>query len=71
MLRHDLDFTATSRDAFKRMQLLERNDRKKWFVWIAEGYVGKSQIKTKMFDYYNTSDATAAFEKHFLKWTEN
>ena len=71
MTRHDLEFTATSRDAFVRMQLLERNDKKKWFLWIAEGKVGKAQIKTKIFDYYNKVDAISNFEKKFMQWTEN
>ena len=71
LTRQDLDFTANSRDSFIRMQLLERNDRKKWFLWIAEGKVGKTQIKTKIFDHFNKVDAIASFEKKFAQWTEN
>ena len=65
LTRHDLELTATSRDSFVRMQLLERNDKKKWHLWIAEGKVGKQQIKTKIFDYFNKVDAIANFEKKF------
>ena len=71
LIRQDLDFTATSRDAFIRMQLLERNDKKKWFLWIAEGKVGKQQIKTKIFEYFNKLDAMSNFEKKFLHYTDN
>ena len=71
MTRQDLDLTATSRDTFIRMQLLERSDKKKWFLWIAEGKVGKTQIKTKIFEYFNKVDAIANFEKKFANWTEN
>ena len=53
------------------MQLLERNDNKKWFLWIAEGKVGKAQIKTKIFEYFNKVDAMTNFEKKFTLWTEN
>ena len=53
------------------MQLLERNDKKKWHLWIAEGKVGKQQIKTKIFDYFNKVDAIANFEKKFAQWTDN
>ena len=47
------------------MQLLERNDNKKWFLWIADGKLGKVQIKTKIFEYFNKVDAIANFEKKF------
>lgn len=67
MSRQDLELTATSRDAFIRMQLLERNDKKKWFLWMAEGKVGRQQIKTKIFEYFNKVDAIANFEKKFLQ----
>lgn len=71
LTRQDLELTATSRDAFIRMQLLERNDKKKWFLWIADGKVGKAQIKTKIFEYFNKVDAIANFEKKFAQWTDN
>lgn len=71
LTRQDLELTATSRDAFIRMQLLERNDKKKWFLWIADGKVGKAQLKTKIFEYFNKVDAIANFEKKFTQWTDN
>ena len=70
-MRQDLELTATSRDSYIRMQLLERNDNKKWFFWIAEGKVGRSNFKTKIFEYFNKVDAIASFEKKFAQWTEN
>ena len=30
----EVNFSASSHDKFLRMQLLERNDGKKWFLWI-------------------------------------
>ena len=50
---------------------MERNDKKKWFNWIAEGKVGKAQMKTKIFEYFNKVDAQANFEKKFTQWTDN
>jgi len=57
------------------MQLLERNDGKKWFVWIAQGKVGKEHVNTKLFAHFNRVDAVGDFEKKFFastdnKWTE-
>jgi hypothetical protein len=31
----ELEFSAAKQDKFIKMQLLERKDRKKWFLWIA------------------------------------
>ena len=54
LTRQEVEFTANSRDAFVRMQLLERNDRKKWCLWMGEGRAGKSGLKVKFFDFFNT-----------------
>lgn len=66
-----MEFTAHSRDAFIRMQLLERNDHKKWFLWIGEGKAGRTALKTKIFDFFNTVDGVTSFEKKFAQWTDN
>ena len=71
LTRQEVEFTANSRDAFVRMQLLERNDRKKWCLWIGEGRAGKSGLKVKFFDFFNTVDGVAQFEQRFAKLTDN
>ena len=53
------------------MQLLQRNDNKKWTLWVGEGKVGKNSLKTKIFDYFNKQDAIMNFEKFFQQKTEN
>ena len=53
------------------MQLLERNDGKKWFLWTAHGKVGRDNQKKQVFSYFNRVDAIAAFEKKFTANTEN
>ena len=40
----DLVYSSLSQDKFIRMQLLERDDKKKWFLWIAQGKVGREAI---------------------------
>ena len=53
------------------MQLLERNDAKKWFLWLATGKVGRENQKKQVFSYFNKVDACAAFEKKFTANTDN
>ena len=53
------------------MQLLERNDGKKWFLWIAQGRIGRDNISTQIFEHFNKVDAIGDFEKRFFKRTEN
>ena len=40
----EVNLTVNSHDKFLRMQLLERNDLKKWFLWICQGKVGREAI---------------------------
>ena len=56
-----------------KMQILIRNDGKKWTVWRAESKSGKAQkLKTKQtFEYFNSQDAITKFEELFLKFTDN
>ena len=53
------------------MQLLERNDGKKWFLWIAQGKIGRNNVSTQIFEHFNKLDAIGDFEKRFFKRTEN
>ena len=42
------------------MQLLEREDEKKWWVWIANGLVSQQQkLKTKIFPFFDKFAAIA------------
>ena len=72
----DLSFSAaSSQDKIIKMQLLERTDKKKWFVWVAQGKVGRDNIQAKVYPYFNKVDAITYFEKYFNmktdnKWTE-
>ena len=42
----EVNFSAQSHDRILKMQLLERNDGRKWFLWIAQGKVGKEHVTT-------------------------
>jgi len=70
---YDLDFTSTAlpQDVTMKMQLLERNDGKKWFLWYAISRPGRSKINSKFYTFYNTADAIKAFENKFKKETDN
>ena len=37
----ELDLAAAKQDKFIKMQLLERKDRKKWYLWIANGKISR------------------------------
>jgi len=54
------------------MQLVEREDEKKWWVWIANGLFSQQQkLKTKIFPFFDKFAAIALFEKNFEQFTEN
>ena len=53
------------------MQLLERKDRKKWFLWIAQGKQSRANPQTKVFAHFTEGDAIASFKTYFEKYTEN
>ena len=53
------------------MQLLERNDGKKWHLWSCTGRVGRENKKTTFLSFFNRLDAITAFEKKFATLTEN
>ena len=55
---------------FFKMQLLVRDDNKKWFVWIQQGKVGQeASAPTKVSEYFNRYEAMVEFERHFNKKT--
>jgi hypothetical protein len=68
----DLEYSAAlPQDKYLKMQLLERKDRKKWFVWFATSRQGKETIKPRSFTFYNSADAISEFENKFKKETGN
>jgi Poly(ADP-ribose) polymerase, regulatory domain len=54
-----------------RLQLLERDDEKKWFVWSAVGLLTAKKVKTQHTSYFSKVGAIAEFEKKFEGYTEN
>lgn len=67
----EVNFSAQSHDRVAKMQLLERNDGRKWFLWIAQGKLGRDKVSTQVQDHFNKNDAIADFEKRFQTRTEN
>lgn len=53
------------------MQVLERNDGKKWMLWSQFGRVNADNAQSKINEYYNRFDAIVDFEKHFFSKTGN
>ena len=43
------------------MQLLERKDKQKWFVWIAQGTIHESDLNNDKEDEINTSELNSKF----------
>jgi WGR domain len=53
---------------FFKMQLLVRDDSKKWFVWIQTGKVGsEATAPTRVSEFFNRYEAMVDFEKQFQK----
>jgi len=53
------------------LQLLERDDEKKWFVWSAVGLLTAKKVKSQHTSYFSKVGAIAEFEKKFEGYTEN
>ena len=53
------------------MQLLERDDYAKWWVWLSTGLITNKQVKTKQFTYFDRAEAKNFFETKFEFYTEN
>lgn len=57
---------------FYKMQLLQRNDEKKWFVWFQTGKVGsEDNAGTRINEFFNKYDAMVEFEQKFSEKTAN
>jgi len=82
---HDIDYNQISKMRVYKMQLLERNDKLKWFVWTAHGKMqegdaigqgDKQEFDASTFvkridEFFNMPDAIDRFEKGFLEKTCN
>lgn len=84
LVLEDISYNQLSQIKVFKMQLVERNDGKKWFVWIAQGIMSESdlnqtqedeidtsQLNTKQEEFYVKVEAQAHFEKLFFNKTAN
>jgi hypothetical protein len=68
----DLEFTVGKvQDRSIKMQLLERADNKKWFVWSQQGMVTQKKQKQFISPFFDLHQAVAHFERKFEEHTEN
>lgn len=67
----DISFNDNQQTRYLVMQLLERNDGKKWMLWIKSGKLAKAEHTTTINEYFNKHDAILEFESLFLKRTSN
>lgn len=84
LVMEDISYNQLSQIKVVKMQLLERRDFKKWYVWIAQGILSESELNQTMEDeidtsslnckheeFYDRVEAQAHFEKVFFKRTAN
>ena len=65
-LQHnDISYNDDQQTRFYTMQLLERNDGKKWFVWTKHGKLAQENFNTKVKEFFNKFDAMVEFESRF------
>lgn len=67
----DVDYNSLGSNKFYKMQMLERKDGKKWYVWSQFGRINAVNPKTREQEFYGRYDAIAYFEKHFYEKTNN
>lgn len=71
-LQHnDISYNDDQQTRFYTMQLLERNDGKKWFVWTKQGKLAQENFNTKVKEFFNKFDAMVEFESRFSQKTAN
>lgn len=73
LLLQDVEYSVGKiQDKVIKLQLLERDDEKKWWVWMANGLLSQNRkLATKNFPFFSKVDAIAMFEKKFEQATEN
>ena len=69
----DISYNQNEHTKFFKLQLLAREDNKKWFVWSQFGKVGGSEQSgsTRMQEFFNRYDAMVEFENKFYEKTAN
>lgn len=53
------------------MQLLERADGKKWYLWVKQGRLASENFHTNVKDFFSKYDAMVEYESYFSKKTGN
>ena len=67
----DVAYGTYGHNKYYKIQLLERLDKKKWFLWCEWGRVGAENPAQSVNEYYKRIEAMAAFEKKFYSKTDN
>lgn len=67
----DISYNEDQQTKYFAMQLLERTDGNKWFVWTKFGKLGQTNFNTNVKDFFNKYDAMVEFESLFAKKTAN
>ena len=67
----DISYNDDQQTKYIVMQLLERNDGKKWFVWSKQGKLGNEHFQQRNKDFFNKYEAMLEFETVFLAKTQN
>lgn len=68
----DISYGAVlSNDKFYKMQLLERKNKKQWFLWFQQGRIGQTNPPSNEKEFLNKHDAMGQFEKRFNEKTGN
>lgn len=84
LVLEDISYNQISQVKVFKMQLFERNDKQKWYVWVAQGMIPESEfskqneddidaseLNTKFEEFYDRINAQAQFEKLFFQKTAN
>jgi len=66
----DVAYGSFGHNKFYKIQLLERMDQRKWFVWTHWGRIG-ADGQQQQNEFFDKHEAMAFFEKRFASKTEN
>jgi poly [ADP-ribose] polymerase len=67
----DVSYGIHGHNKFYFMQLLQRDDSKKWTLFMKYGRVGAEKPQKRSFEFYNRTEARVAFEQRFFEKTHN
>lgn len=72
LILQDVEYSVGKiQDRQIKMQLLERGDCQKWWVWLSTGLITNKQVKTKQFAFFDKAEAKSMFETKFEFYTDN